>query len=278
VSRGYGRMRSRVRSELVADGGKLTISPEVAGDEPAMMARSFTGPIAVARRRINGIERLLRLGALDAVILDDAFQHERLARDVDLVLVSNERGFGNGWTLPAGPMREPLGALARADAIVLMSSGAGASAIRPSQMRALDAGKLLHASVRPRALVVSANGAWREVPLTLGARRLIAVSGLADASGFYAMLHELEADLVGVFEYPDHHAYTTADWQAIVNAMRDADAVVTTEKDLVKLERFPFPRDSLYALGLEVTMDPADARALDELILGRVTTAGRRAG
>jgi tetraacyldisaccharide 4'-kinase len=277
ASRGYGR--ARAGSELVADGGKLTTSVEQAGDEPAMMARSFTGPIAVAHRRIDGIERLLRLGPLDAVILDDAFQHERLARDVDLVMVSNDRGFGNGWMLPAGPMREPLGAVARADAIVLTTSGADASAIRPSQMRKLAAGKILHATLRPRALVVSANGAWREVPLALAARRLIAVSGLADSSGFYAMLHELEADLVGVFDYPDHHAYTNADWQAIVTAMRDADAVVTTEKDLVKLERFPFPRDTLYALRLEVTMDDADAHALDELILGRVnaTAAGSNA-
>ena len=59
----------------------------------------------------------------------------------------------------------------------------------------------------------------------------------------------------------------------MVNAMRDTDMVITTEKDLIKLERFPFPRDSLYALRLEVTMDGTDTRALDELILGRVTAA-----
>jgi tetraacyldisaccharide 4'-kinase len=271
VSRGYGRTRSRVRTELVADGGKLTISAEEAGDEPTMMARSFTGPIAVAHRRVNGIERLLRLGPLDAVILDDAFQHLRLSRDVDLLLVSNERGFGNGWMLPAGPMREPLGAVARANAIVLMSDSTGTSAIGASQMSKLATRQILHASVRPRALIAALNGAWHEVPLGLSARRVLAVSGLADSSGFYAMLRELDADLVGVLDYPDHHAYTHADWQTIVNAMRDADAVVvTTEKDLVKLEQFPFPRDTLYALKLEVTMDPADARALDQLTLGRL--------
>jgi len=84
------------------------------------------------------------------------------------------------------------------------------------------------------------------------------------------MLRDLDADLVGVFEYPDHHAYTSSDWQTIVNAMRDVDLVVTTEKDLVKLERFPFARDSLYALRLEVIMEPADAEALENLILGRI--------
>jgi tetraacyldisaccharide 4'-kinase len=271
VSRGYGRKRSGTRAELIADGGKLTISPEEAGDEPAMMARSFSGPIAVARRRINGIERLLGLGSLDAVVLDDAFQHVRLRRDVDLLVVSNERGFGNGWMLPAGPMREPLGAVARADAIVLMSYGTDASAIRPSEMRKLTTRRMIRASVRPRALIAVANGQWLETPLALSARPVLAVSGLADSSGFYAMVRELDADLVGVLDYPDHHDYTNADWQTIMMAMRDANAVVvTTEKDLVKLERFPFPRDTLYALRLEVTMDPEDAGALDELILGRV--------
>jgi tetraacyldisaccharide 4'-kinase len=277
VSRGYRRPRSKARAELVADGGALKISPEDAGDEPAMMAKSFTGPIAVARRRIDGIELLRKLGPLDAVVLDDGFQHVRLDRDVDLVLVSNERGFGNGWMLPAGPMREPIRAVGRADAIVVMNSGVGAPAIRPAQMKKLAARKILHASVRPRAFLVIENGVWRETPLGLGGRRVLAVCGLADSSGFCAMLRELDLELVGVFDYPDHHAYTNADWQAMVNAMRNTDMVVTTEKDLVKLARFPFPRDSLYALRLEVTMDADDARALDELIMGRMSAAATAA-
>jgi tetraacyldisaccharide-1-P 4'-kinase len=150
--------------------------------------------------------------------------------------------------------------------------------IQPSQMRKLAERKILHASARPRALIASQNGAWHEIPPALSSRRVFAVSGLADSSGFYAMLRELDADLVGVFDYPDHHAYTNADWQTIVTAMREADAVVvTTEKDLVKLERFPFPRDTLYALKLEVTMDSADARVLDELILGRMNATATAA-
>src|ERR1017187_2052173 len=133
VSRGYRRLRSKARAELVADGGALKISADDAGDEPAMMAKSFTGPIAVARRRLDGIELLSKLGPLDTVILDDGFQHVRLNRDGDLVLVSNEHGFGNGWMIPAGPMREPIRAVTRADAIVVMNFGTGASAIRASQ-------------------------------------------------------------------------------------------------------------------------------------------------
>jgi tetraacyldisaccharide 4'-kinase len=270
VSRGYKRAPTAERALLVADRGVMKISPEEAGDEPTMLAKSFSGPIAVARRRIDGIELLTKLGPLDAVILDDGFQHERLHRDVDLLLVSNQRGFGNGWMLPAGPMREPLSSVRRADAIVMINFSDQSSALRPIEIAKLNSRKVLGASIRPHSFIELDNGAWHEIPLGLAGRRVLAVSGLADASGFYAMLRDLDADLVGVFEYPDHHAYTSADWQTIVNAMRDVDITITTEKDLVKLERFPFPRDSLYALRLEVTMDPADAEALDELIMGRM--------
>jgi tetraacyldisaccharide 4'-kinase len=270
VSRGYNRKPGDADAQIVADHGELKTDPESAGDEPAMMAKSFSGPIAVARRRIHAIELLRSLGPIDAVILDDGFQHVRLKRDVDLVLVSGDRGLGNGWMIPAGPMREPIGAVRRADAVVMMSFGHGKPALSASQMKVLGAGKVFHAAVHARALVVSEQTAWREMPLPLAGRRVLAVSGLANPAGFYAMLREADADLVGVLEYPDHHAYTAADWQAVVSAARSADLIVTTEKDLVKLERFPFARDSLYALRLEVKMDPADADALDKLILGHV--------
>ncbi|MGH7864388.1 MAG: tetraacyldisaccharide 4'-kinase, partial [Candidatus Binataceae bacterium] len=128
----------------------------------------------------------------------------------------------------------------------------------------------LRAALRPRALVYPDHGKWREAPLALAGRRIVAVSGLANPSGFYAMLRRLDADLVGVLEFPDHHAYTSSDWQAIASASRDGALLMTTEKDLVKLERFPFARDSLYALRIEVAMNDTDLAALDELIMARI--------
>ncbi len=267
VSRGYHRASGDARAALVADRGELLLDAAQAGDEPAMMARRFDGPIAVARRRRDAIDLLLSRGPLDAVILDDGFQHTRLRRDLDLVLVNRERGFGNGWMLPAGPMREPLAALRRAAAVVIISSDASLpSGISAAQLARLEQRPVLHAALRPRSLVSSVNGAWTETAPSLTGRRVLAVSGLADPAAFHAMLRELEAELVGVFDFPDHHSYTAADWQEIAAAARDADLIVTTEKDLVKLERFPFTRDSLYALRVEVTMTDGDARVLDKLI------------
>jgi tetraacyldisaccharide 4'-kinase len=275
VSRGWGRAPSAERAILVSDGERLLSRPEEAGDEAVMMAKSFGGPIAVARRRIDGIELVEeRLGPLDAVVLDDAFQHVRLGRDVDLLLMNAERAVGNGWLLPAGPMREPLGAARRADAVIAIDMGrAGAVANRDGAIpRSIaEHPRLLRAALRPRALVspTASAGRWIESPLSLMGRRVVAVSGLADASGFYRMLHEMEADLVGVLEYPDHHMYTAADWHSIVAAGRGGAMFVTTEKDLVKLERFPFERDSLYALRLEVVMDLDDETRLIETIVAK---------
>jgi tetraacyldisaccharide 4'-kinase len=271
VSRGFGRSEAASeRAALVSDGTGLKLSPEQAGDEPVMMAKSFRGPIVVAARRIDGIRLLSEIAHPDVIVLDDAFQHRALERDVDLVLINRERGFGNGHVLPAGPLRERLRAIGRADAAVIVSSGIPnrASAITSRQMRAISQIDVLNATLRPKALVRYERGNWLEVPVAMAGRRVLAVSGLADPSGFYAMLHEVDTDLVGVLEYPDHHAYNAADWQTIVKAAMDADIVLTTEKDLVKLEKFPFARDSLYALRLEVVMSAEDMARLDEIAIG----------
>ena len=275
VSRGWGRAPSAERAILVSDDERLLAGTDEAGDEAVMMAKSFAGPIAVARRRIDGIELVeQRVGPLDAVVLDDAFQHVRLGRDVDLLLMNAERGVGNGWLLPAGPMREPLAAARRADAVIAIDAGGAIAAAEraPAIPRSIaEHPRLLRATLRPRALVSpsAAGGRWIEGPLSLMGRRVLAVSGLADASGFYRMLREMETDLVGVLEYPDHYVYTAADWHSIVAAGRGGAVFVTTEKDLVKLERFPFERDSLYALRLEVVMDLDDETRLVEMIVAK---------
>jgi tetraacyldisaccharide 4'-kinase len=270
VSRGFGRIADGNRAALVSDATGIKLSADDAGDEPVMMAKSFRGPIVVAKRRLDGIRLLKEIANVDVVILDDAFQHRALGRDVDLVLINRERGFGNGHLIPAGPMREPLRAIRRANAAIIVSSGIPdlPSAIRPRQMKAISRITTLRATLRPRSLVRYEQGNWTEVPVAMAGRKVVAVSGLADPSGFYAMLHEIETELIGVLEYPDHHVYNTVDWQTIVKAAMEADIVLTTEKDLVKLEKFPFARDSLYALRLEVAMSAEDLARLDEIVRG----------
>ncbi len=270
VGSGYrGRARRAGLPLLVSDGSRLLATPEEAGDEAVMMAKSFAGPLAVARRRIQAIALLEKVARPDVVVLDDAYQHVRLARDVNLLLVDGERGFGNGWLLPAGPMREPLGAARRADAVVLVN---GQTAEPPPGLKPRLAAKfaprpMLHAHLAPRSLVYPIEGRWQEQPLGFAGRRVLALSAVADGRRFHRMLRELEADLVAVLDYPDHHNYTLSDWRDILSAARHADLIVTTEKDLVKLERFSFTRGALCALRVGVSLD-GDERTLLEMVLG----------
>src|SRR5713101_1796320 len=169
VSRGWGRRGSG--AQLVSDGTLL--GPDEAGDEPVMMAKSFAGPIAVARRRIDAIKLLAERFPLDVVILDDGFQHVRLKRDLDLVLVNAARGFGNGWLLPAGPMREPLAALRRADATIVMGPDEHCDDSLNTAMRHVLRDKpILRAMIRPRNLVHVEHGGWRETPFAFAGRRV----------------------------------------------------------------------------------------------------------
>ena len=261
VSRGYGG--SSTRAAIVSDGKSIALSAEQAGDEPVMMARSFGGPVAIGRRRAAALSLLERIEGLQVVILDDGFQHRRLKRDVDLIVVSTEGGLGNGWALPAGPLRERLSGIRRADAVILLSSGPDcdphwvASQFARLARRPLFCGRLV-----PTALIAPHPEGWQELPLSLAHRRVLVVSGLADPSRLYGMLRDLGAELVGVLEYPDHHPYSASDWHRITTAARDAELIVTTEKDLTKLERFPFARDCLYALRLKVVIDGDEEKLL----------------
>jgi tetraacyldisaccharide 4'-kinase len=209
--------------------------------------------------------------ALDAIILDDGFQHLGLARVLDLVLIDESRGFGNGWALPAGPMREPAGALVRADAIVYVQRPGEAPSPRLIAAAPREI-PTFRARLCPRALIQSDRGGWREAPLDLAGRRVIAVSGLADPDSFRRTLAAEGAVVAANLAFPDHHEYSDADLGAIADAARDAraEAVIVTTKDLVKIERFAGAPAPLYALELGVALEPGDEERLLALAEARV--------
>jgi tetraacyldisaccharide 4'-kinase len=279
ISRGWGRRSHGPPAAMVSDGARILLDAHHAGDEPLMMAKSFDGPIAIGRRRADAIALLKDFISasgqpLDAVILDDGYQHLRLKRDLNLLLLNAARGLGNGWLLPAGPMRDRRDAIARADAVVIVEDGREASSVlKDAGLRSLERRPLLHARLEPRALVtaeppledLTAPPRWRECPLVLEGRRVVAVSGLADPSGFHAMLTRLGAIVIATLAYPDHHDYGPYDVENILDAARRAEMVITTAKDLVKLEYFPLTGLALYALRVELTMPRADAERLLEM-------------
>jgi len=251
-----------------------------------MLAKRFGGMVIVSRERAQGAVAA-RANGCDVVVLDDGFQHLRLARDCDVVLVSAEQlvprtALGAGPApalLPAGPFRESLAALGRADALIRVhksgqprSPEAGQPGRRHHDGPAFVTCPTFDAHFVATALVESVRGEWREHPLSLLAgRRVATVSGIADSTAFHQTVRLWEAEIVEMVTLDDHHSYTVEDWRGIAHRTRGVELVVTTEKDLVKLEHFPFARGKLLALRIAPEVD--DAEALTDMVCARAQGA-----
>ncbi len=236
-----------------------------AGDEPFLMARMYGQTVAVGKNRGDAARALLRQRDVDLFILDDGFQHRRLKRDVDVLLLGSD---ASGWMLPCGPFREPRKAARRADLFLLTGAHEQWKRFLPAQRsQAIYSG-----SLKASFLVGFESNRWKEYPLNLLHRsRILAVSGIAHPSSFYSIIHEWEGEIVDTFEFRDHHDYTAADWQQINRRGHHADIILTTEKDLIKLIRFPFAKDKL--LALRVTMAVENGAGLVEAVIERIRKA-----
>jgi tetraacyldisaccharide 4'-kinase len=266
LSRGYKRRESQ--PVILACNGKPSTAANAgaeiaaAGDEPYVMARMYGQVVAVGNDRYESGRELLRRQAVDVFILDDGFQHRRLKRNVDLLLLGRD---ATGWLLPCGPFREPRKAVRRADLILLTD----AQEQWKSFLQARSPQSCYSGALKATALIGFQSNQWRERPLSLlYGSRILAVSGIANSVSFYGTIHEWEGEVVDTLEFPDHHDYTARDWQDINRRGRQADIILTTEKDLVKLIRFPFAKDKL--LALRVTMVIEDGAALIQAVLDRI--------
>jgi len=214
--------------------GQAATAVEV-GDEPLLLSRSIPeAPILLGKDRANSARIWLEEGkAVDLFVLDDGFQHRRLARDANVVLLDATRPLGNGYLLPAGPLRERPDALRRATHIVFTGNPApspealevaatyapGARVLRawsePGELRGLDAGP----APEPRGL------------------RVHGVCGIARPDRFRDALRAAGAEVAGWSAYPDHHRFRKAEVRREENLARARGAVpVTTTKDAVRLE------------------------------------------
>lgn len=266
VSRGYGgseRGPTVVGADGGAAGARSTLDWRRVGEEPVLLARRFGGPVVAGRRRADAGHVAVRDLGAEVLVLDDGFQHLALARDFDLVLV--RAGADRApRLLPAGRFREPPSALARADA-VLVTKGSKAAKLDPVFERRLAGRPCFRGNLVATGAVTPVASGWREVPLgVIAGRRAIALSGIADRESFYRILQEWDTHVDDFIEFPDHHPYCQEDWKAIALRSRGADLVVTTEKDLIKLDQFPFAKEKLVAV--RVAMHVEDGEALVDLM------------
>jgi tetraacyldisaccharide 4'-kinase len=271
LSRGYGG-RTNTDVNIVSDGKSILMDQELSGDEPFMIAKSLDGiPVLTGRTRfLSGKYAVDYLGA-DLLILDDAFQHRKLARSFDIVLLNAKAPFGNGFLIPRGSLRDPETALRRADTIILtgtMPDSEEAAACRRHIKRKFPDIPVLTASYQLKDL--SRN--WKEVyPISdLKRKRVLAFCGIANPDSFKYSLESAGAEIVSFISYPDHFRYAKGDVEMIAQRAKDerVEMIVTTEKDGVKLSGFSDFFRNVYLLRIELVIEPK--YELERLILERI--------
>jgi len=245
LSRGYG---GSAVGPLAVDLGRHDAA--MVGDEALLLARA--APSWVSRDRVAGARAAVAAGA-GVIVMDDGFQNPALAKDVSLLVIDGAYGIGNGSVIPAGPLREPVaGALARADAVVLMGEDETGMAARLRGRRVLEARLVAAAGAAPTG-------------------RFIAFAGIGRPEKFFRTAVEAGATLVARHGFPDHHRYTAAELARLGDeAERTGARLLTTAKDAVRL---PPPWRARVTV-LEIAVEWPDEAALDAL-LGRLMERAR---
>lgn len=249
VSRGYGGSAAAPRAV-----SPLDTATEV-GDEPLLMAQRELCPVWIGRDRPAAARALLNAHpGCDVIVSDDGLQHYRLARDVEIAVVDGQRRFGNGFLLPAGPLREPVSRLKTVDAVVI-NGGTDAAPLGRACFGMRLHGETFHNLLNPGITAPAA--AFR-------AMRLHALAGIGHPERFFRYLESQGLTIVR-HPLPDHHRYSPADI-----AIADADAILMTEKDAVKCT--PFATEKCWVLRVDAQIDPA----LAQHILGKIPQHGRQ--
>jgi tetraacyldisaccharide 4'-kinase len=239
VTRGYG---GRLAGPLRVDPARH--DARAVGDEALLAAAR--APCWVARDRAAGVRAAVAAGAR-AVLLDDGFQNPHVAKDLSLVVVDAEYGFGNGRLMPAGPLRERISCgLARADAVVLLGDDGAA----PPSLASRDR-PILRAALEPVA------------GERLAGRRVAAFAGIGRPEKFFATLRQVGAELAIERRFPDHHVFRPGEIAALLGeAERVGAQLVTTAKDFARLA----PGERAGIAVLEVELCWRDETALTALL------------
>lgn len=223
------------------------------GDEPVMLAMQTDCPIMAGPDRTVSATRLIDQHRCNVIVSDDGFQHLKLARDIDIVVIDGGRGLGNGWCLPSGPLRESPLALRSADMLVM--HGEEANHLSPLP----EGSTRYNMRLKPGTPYHLHKPSSAEDIERLKKIRLHAIAGIGHPQRFFALLHKLGFEIIE-HAFPDHHAYLETDLQ-----FADTLAVITTEKDAIKLAGFKSER-TIWVLPVVADIEAAfDAAILKKL-------------
>lgn len=272
LSRGYrskkrslfDKIRQMFRNEkmeippkIVSDGHNLLLDSEYGGDEPYMLASNLKDvAVLVDKDRVkSGLYAIDRYGT-DVLILDDGFQYMMLKQHINIVLVDSTDPFGNGHVLPRGILREPIKNIRRADYIFLTKSD-GSPRLRHLKnflRRHNRRAEIIECTHRPQYLEMVYERGVHEPLEKLRGARVAALSGIASPDGFENFLRDLGAEVVAAERFGDHHRYTQQEIIDFVNVAKSAEAdfIVTTEKDAVRIPKLDRRDVPLYFLRIEI--------------------------
>lgn len=271
ISRGYGgTLEGRVA--VVSDGETVKLSAREAGDEPLLHAKrllSLGVPVIIGANRLKAAREAVKNLKVSALVMDDGFGHLRLKRDINVLIVDATRPFGNGFCLPRGILREPLLALSRADIFVLTRTrGLGKDYLVQLRSRL--------GSYNPKAPVLTASHFpdHLENPVTgeshplkwLKGKKVVAFAGIGNPEAFFSDISVLGGTIVEQVSFPDHHDFSQADIDRLVKFGRltRADALVTTQKDMQRVEAF-LPLDTpVVSLNINMKFEEGGEEALAE--------------
>ena len=247
VSRGYRGGGTEVAEVLPGS------DPAVFGDEPVLLARRSGCPVFVGRDRPAAARALIATHPeCDLILADDGLQHYRLQRDIELA-VFDRRGVMNGWCLPAGPLREPVWRLSQVDAVVINGSAvAPAPTVDCPLFRMNLLGEKFHRLDNPQI---------EYSPADLAGRNLHAVAGIGAPERFFEQLRTMGLNFIA-HSFPDHHDFCPADLDYA------GDAILTTEKDAVKLAQISLPLP-VWVLPVTAEVSPDLAAFVLEKLNGR---------
>jgi tetraacyldisaccharide 4'-kinase len=271
VSRGYGG-KAGPGPLVVSTGQGPRVNARTCGDEPHLLARSLKGVIViVGADRIEGARCAASAGA-GVVLLDDGFQHRRLARDLDIVVLDSRAPFGDGHLLPRGLLREPPASLARAQLVVLtrVREGDRASGAIQAVHAAGYSGPIVRAGHKTTGFHDAAGAPCAAPP------RALAFCGIGDPGLFRGDLGAAGCATTGFHAFRDHHPYTLSGWETLIaEAKAQGVPLVTTEKDFSRLQAVAgasLARAPLVVLRIETVV--WDERVLSEAVRGAAVARG----
>jgi tetraacyldisaccharide 4'-kinase len=258
LTRGYGRKDPHLQV-IVSDGYGVLASPSEAGDEPYLLATKLKGLAAVissADRIAAGREAIKDFGT-DCFVLDDGFQHLRLARDLNVVTVDATNPWGGGRLLPHGRLRESIEGMRRADCVVITRCDQVASVdgLREEILQLTGGRPIFESRMRMVRVVPLKNGGEAIAPPA----RIVAFCAVGNPLSFFESLRQAGYQIAAERSFPDHHVFTQDEIDALIRSAKDAEAegLVTTAKDAVKLRTMAF-EIRIYVMEIEIAIDDAE--------------------